>query len=134
MWHKLAWRLFRHEARRGELTIILLAITLSVAAVLSLSLFSERLQAALTERSADFIAADRVLDSRKPIDPSWLSNAKDNGLNTAHQVYARSMAFANEQMSLVSLRAATPEFPLKGDLKTTDQPFGVGIVTEDTPK
>lgn len=134
MWHKLAWRLFRHEARRGELTIILLAITLSVAAVLSLSLFSERLQAALTERSADFIAADRVLDSRKPIDPNWLTNAKDNGLNTAHQVYARSMAFANEQMSLVSLRAATPEFPLKGDLKTTDQPFGVGIVTEDTPK
>ena len=40
----LAWRLFKHEARRGELTIILLAIVLSVAAVLSLSLFSERLQ------------------------------------------------------------------------------------------
>ena len=38
----LAWRLFKHEARRGELTIILLAIVLSVAAVLSLSLFSER--------------------------------------------------------------------------------------------
>jgi putative ABC transport system permease protein len=134
MWYKLAWRLFRHEARRGELTIILLAITLSVAAVLSLSLFSERLQAALTERSADFIAADRVLDSRKPIDPEWIDSAKENGLNTAHQVYARSMAFANEQMSLVSLRAATPEFPLKGELKTTDQPFGVGVVTDDTPK
>ncbi|TDF41411.1 FtsX-like permease family protein [Alteromonadaceae bacterium M269] len=134
MWYKLAWRLFRHEARRGELTIILLAITLSVAAVLSLSLFSERLQSALTERSADFIAADRVLDSRKPVDPTWLENAEENGLNTAHQVYARSMAFANEQMSLVSLRAATPEFPLKGDIKTTDQPFGVGVVTEDTPK
>lgn len=48
----LAWRLFKHEARRGELTIILLAIVLSVASVLSLSLFSERLQGALTERSA----------------------------------------------------------------------------------
>ena len=43
----LAWRLFKHEARRGELTIILLAIVLSVAAVLSLSLFKERLRHAL---------------------------------------------------------------------------------------
>ena len=64
----LAWRLFRHEARRGELTIILLAIILSVGAVLSLSLFSERLQSALTSRSAEFIAADAQLRSDKPID------------------------------------------------------------------
>ena len=33
----LAWRLFRHEARRGELTIILLAIILSVGAVLDIT-------------------------------------------------------------------------------------------------
>ena len=46
----LAWRLFRHETKRGELTIILLAIILSVASVLSLSLFSERLKYALTEK------------------------------------------------------------------------------------
>ena len=60
MWVNLAWRLFKHEARRGELTIILLAIVLSVAAVLSLSLFSERLQSALNECSSQFLAADAV--------------------------------------------------------------------------
>ena len=43
---QLAWRLSKHEAKRGELSIILFAIILSVAAVLSLSLFSERLQGA----------------------------------------------------------------------------------------
>lgn len=62
----LAWRLFKHEARRGELTIILLAIVLSVASVLSLSLFSERLQGALTERSASFMAADSQLRASQP--------------------------------------------------------------------
>lgn len=129
----LAWRLFKHEARRGELTIILFAIILSVAAVLSLSLFSERLQSALTDRTAEFIAADRVLDSRKPVDPTWIAKAKEMELTTAHQVYTRSMAFANENMSLVDLRAATDGYPLKGDLKVANEPFGLGEVTDRLP-
>ena len=73
MSRQLAWRLFKHEAKRGELSIILFAIVLSVASVLSLSLFSERLQGALTERSAEFIAADRQLSSRQPIPSEWLA-------------------------------------------------------------
>ena len=129
----LAWRLFRHEARRGELTIILLAIVLSVAAVLSLSLFSERLQSALTAKTAEFIAADRLLDSRNPVDEAWIQKARDMGLNTAHQVYTRSMAFGNDEMVLTSLRAAGEGYPLKGVIKISDQPFGLGEETQSLP-
>jgi putative ABC transport system permease protein len=130
----LAWRLFRHETRRGELTIILLAIVLSVASVLSLSLFSERLQQALTDKSAEFIAADRVLYADKPVDPEWIEYAQGLGLNTAHQVSARSMAFSNEQMDLVDLRAADVGYPLKGTLKTSEEPFSVGTATKLLPE
>lgn len=129
----LAWRLFKHEAKRGELTIILFAITLSVAAVLSLSLFSERLQSALTEKTADFIAADRLLDSRKPVDPAWITKAKEMNLNHAKQVYTRSMVFGNGEMVLSSLRAAGQGYPLKGDLKVSDKPFGLGEKTNELP-
>ncbi|GAB2694650.1 ABC transporter permease [Aliiglaciecola aliphaticivorans] len=129
----LAWRLFKHEAKRGELTIILFAIILSVAAVLSLSLFSERLQGALTAKSAEFIAADRLLESDKPVDPSWISKAKEMGLDTTQQVYARSMVFGNEQMTLTSLRAADDGYPLKGQLKTSTEAFGLGEVTKQLP-
>lgn len=129
----LAWRLFRHEARRGELTIILFAIVLSVAAVMSLSLFSERLQTALTEKTAEFIAADRVLDADKPVDPAWLDKAQEMGLATAHQVYTRSMVFAGDEMLLASLRAATDGYPLKGEVEVADEAFGVGQVTESLP-
>ena len=90
---QLAWRLFKHEAKRGELSIILFAIILSVAAVLSLSLFSERLQGALTDRSAEFIAADRQLSARAPLDPEWISAAHTYNLATALQTSTRSMAF-----------------------------------------
>jgi putative ABC transport system permease protein len=121
----LAWRLFRHETKRGELTIILLAIILSVASVLSLSLFSERLKYALTEKSAEFIAADRVLD--------LIEKAQEMGLNTAHQTYARSMVFANEQMDLVDLRAADTGYPLKGTVKVADEPFVQGTAIDRLP-
>ena len=120
----LAWRLFRHEARRGELTIILLAIILSVGAVLSLSLFSERLQSALTSRSAEFIAADAQLRSDKPIDEAWLKEAQTLGLDTAQQVTARSMVFYNDEMLLADLRAVNEAYPLKGNVNVAEQAFG----------
>lgn len=130
----LAWRLFKHEARRGELTIILFAIVLSVASVLSLSLFSERLQGALTERSAAFLAADSQLRSSQPIDDSWLTAAHSEQLHTAQQVSTRSMAFGQQAMSLVDLRAVNDAYPLKGTVKIADAPFGVAKDTDTLPQ
>lgn len=133
MWVNLAWRLFKHEARRGELTIILLAIVLSVAAVLSLSLFSERLQMALNEQSAQFLAADAVLSSSESVDSAWIQEAKDRDIRTAKQVRTRSMAFANDEMSLVTVRASSGDYPLKGELKIADTPYAPGEPTQDLP-
>ena len=129
----LAWRLFKHEARRGELTMILFAIILSVAAVLSLSLFSERLQGALVERSSQFIAADSQLRSRKPISDEWMRQAEEEGLATAEQVSTRSMAFGEQKMSLVDLRAVSPQYPLKGEIQLADKPFGTTTATDKLP-
>lgn len=131
---QLAWRLFKHEARRGELTIILAAIVLSVAAVLSLSLFSERLQGALTERSASFLAADTQLRSRQPIDPDWLSAAQSESLQTARQVETRSMVFAQDNMALADLRAVNESYPLKGEITVADAPFGQEQTTTQVPE
>ena len=100
VWFNLAWRLFRHEARRGELTIILAAIVLSVASVYSLSLFSERLQSAISERITQFIAADRVIGSDNEIPQDWIVKAQEMDLDTAQSVYLRSMVFAGDQMAL----------------------------------
>lgn len=120
----LAWRLFKHEAKRGELTIILLAIVLSVASVLSLSLFSERLQGALTERSAAFLAADSQLGATQPVDVEWIEKAQESGIQTASQIATRSMAFGEEEMTLVDLRAVSNAYPLKGKVLVADAPFG----------
>ncbi|AWL11699.1 putative ABC transporter permease [Saliniradius amylolyticus] len=120
----LAWRLFKHEARRGELSVILAAIVLSVGAVLSLSMFSERLQEALTERTAQFLAADRLLGSDKPAPREWIQQAHDRELRVAEKIQLRSMVFANGQLVLSDLRAVDDQYPLKGTIKIADKPFG----------
>ena len=129
----LAWRLFRQEARRGELTIILVAIVLAVSSVLSLSLFSERLQQVLTERSAAFLAADAQLRASEPITAEWQQQAIERGLATARQTATRSMVFAGDNMALVDVRAVNEEYPLKGQIMVSDTPFSVGQATQSIP-
>jgi len=133
MWHKISFRLLKHELRRGELTIMALAIILSVTAVLSLSIFSDRLQAGLTERSSEFLAADRVLSSRRDIPQEWLEQAGQMNLKTAWKVVFNSMAFAGENMTLVDVKAVSEGYPLRGELEIADQPFGQGYVADGLP-
>lgn len=129
----LAWRLFRHEAKRGELTVILFAIILSVSAVLSLSLFSERLRGALIERSAAFMAADTQLRSREAFIDDWEVYGNKLGLDSARQVTTRSMIFGEQNMALVDLRAVSSDYPLKGTVKVLDKPFGEISETNSLP-
>lgn len=133
MWHKISFRLLKHELKRGELTIMALAIVLSVTAVLSLSVFSDRLQAGLMERSSEFLAADRVLSSRRDIPDEWLQKAHENNLKTAWKVLFNSMAFANDNMTLVDIKAVSDGYPLRGQLETSEQPFAQGRQAKGLP-
>ena len=61
MWVKLAIKLFLREFRRGELTIIFAAIALAVLTVFSLSSITERIGLNISQKTSDFISADRRL-------------------------------------------------------------------------
>ena len=41
--------------------------------------------------------------------------------------------FFGQESSLIALRAVGAGYPLRGRLKTADQPFGAGVVTDDIP-
>lgn len=133
-WLKVSWRLLRHELRRGELTVMALAITLSVTAVLSLSIFSERLQGGLIARSGEFLAADRVLSTRQEINEEWLGQAAQQGLHYAQRVTFNSMVFAHEQLALADIKAVTTKYPLRGVLEVADTPFVEGAATQGLPE
>ncbi|MCO4320149.1 ABC transporter permease [Aliidiomarina quisquiliarum] len=132
-WLVISWRLLRHELRRGELTVMALAVTLAVTAVLSLSIFSERLQGGLVARSGEFLAADRVLSTRQQVNPAWLEQATEQGLDYAERVTFNSMVFAHEQLALADIKAVTAKYPLRGELEVAEQPFIAGAATAYLP-
>lgn len=114
--YRVSWRLLRQEARRGELSIMVLAIALAVAAVFTLAALSERLQSGLLLQSGEFLAADRILSSNQPLPQEWLAQAEQQQLTTAERITLSSMAFAHEQLALVNIKAVTATYPLRGTL------------------
>jgi putative ABC transport system permease protein len=116
VWAKQSLTLLKHEFRRGELTIVFLAIVLAVATVFSLSGFSAHIQQALVTNSTSFIAADRVLRSSHPIEAEIIDKSNSLLLKNSTQIQMESMAFAGDDMQLVSIKAIDQHYPLRGEL------------------
>ncbi|TKB45777.1 FtsX-like permease family protein [Thalassotalea mangrovi] len=125
VWATQSWRLFRHELKRGELTIIAIALIIAVASVFSLSGFSAQIKSALIQQSNSFIAADRVLQSSRPVDEKFLAKADEMGLEQAQLLQFSSMVFAGDDMVLGSVKAVSNGYPLRGNLLVA-QPDGAG--------
>ncbi|WOT03939.1 ABC transporter permease [Shewanella youngdeokensis] len=114
---KLAWRLFKRELSQGQLLLIILAITLAVLSVTGLASVSERLQLAINGQASKFIAADRIINSPKKIDPAILAIADEVGLEHVTSMQFNSMVYAGDEFQLVTVRAVGAKYPLKGTIE-----------------
>ena len=130
---RIAMRLLWRDWRGGELKLLLLAMIMAVTSVTGIALFTDRLQGALLQESANMLAADRVLSSRTQPPREWLQQASDSGLETAEFVSFASMVFSDQSNLLVSVKAVNDSYPLRGDLQVADQAFGVPYVNNDGP-
>lgn len=116
-WISHSLRLLHHELRRGELTIIFLAIVLAVATVFSLSGFSEQIKQAIMASSTNTIAADRVLRTNKVLDTEIIEQSKVQQLSMSRKLETESMAFYGDNMLLSELSVVDENYPLRGQLK-----------------
>lgn len=116
MWASIAWRLFWRELKRGELWVIAFALFLAVFSVVSLSGITQSVKIALEQRSAQFIAADRVLGSTQAFNPEIISLAEQQGLAVAQQMQFDSMLFSEQEMQLATIKAVSSAYPLRGEL------------------
>ncbi len=120
-----AIRMLARDWRGGELGVLLAALIVAVAIVSGISAFASRLQNALEHESHRFLAADRVLASGRDPGRQWLEQATSLGLDTAETLSFPSMVYAGEEdMYLASVKAVTPNYPLRGDMVMSAQPFG----------
>ncbi|WP_213993384.1 putative ABC transporter permease subunit YbbP [Sodalis sp. dw_96] len=111
-------RWFWREWRSPSLLIVALALTLSVACVLALGNISDRMQKGIGQQSREFLAADRVLRSARPVDESWLQQAAADGLVLSRQISFMTMTFAGDNAQLADVKATDERYPLYGRLVT----------------
>lgn len=127
--HSLGLGLIWREANRGPLRLFVLALALSVASILSVTLVADRLNQALSVSGRDYIAADRVLSGSRAADPAWLTEAQRQGLALSRTQSFQSVLFAGDQLQLASVRAVDDAFPFYGELQLLpQQPVTAGSI------
>ena len=63
---RLAWRTLWRDLRSGELRLVMVAVTLAVAALTAVGFFSDRLQGGLSRDARQLLGGDVVLSSDNP--------------------------------------------------------------------
>ncbi|MGF1784511.1 ABC transporter permease [Photobacterium swingsii] len=107
-----SWR----ELWQGQLWPVAVALTLIIACVFALSALVVRVEKIMTDQGRSVLAADLVLVSGNPIDDDTLASASQRGLTVSAQTRFGTMAFSDENMQLVSVKAVANDFPLRGNL------------------
>ncbi|WP_441615491.1 ABC transporter permease [Cupriavidus sp. RAF12] len=154
-WHQ-ALRMARRDWLAGELTLLLFALVLAVAALTSVGFLADRMRLGLERDARQMIAADVLLISDQPFDAAFSDRAKQDGLQVAQTVTFPSMATARvggngngpaaggatggatggggeATSQLAALKAVTDGYPLRGRLKVATEPGGAEQSAEEIP-
>lgn len=118
-----SFRLLIAEIKSGKITVILLALILAVTSATIISVFSQRLDRAMLNKSSELLGADLRVSSREQISEDWYQKAHDLGLKTATTLEFPSVVLLNEDMALASIKAVNNNYPLKGQLSTRKESF-----------
>lgn len=125
---------FAREWSAGELHIMMASLVLAVAMVTGISLFTDRLSLRLVGESNQFLAADVAFDARDVLEADeWLPLITE-GTATAETLSFPTMVQAQTgEFALVSAKAVSATYPLRGTLKISERPFGPAIDTQALP-
>src|SRR5688572_19221115 len=126
-------RTLGREWRSGELGVLLLALTIAVAALTGVGFLVSRISTAVDLQAAEVLAADIRVRSGQPIDEGYFEEAQRRGLSTARTVSLLSVVFQGDNSQLTNLRAVGAGYPLRGTVTVAGQPFAQGQATREIP-
>ena len=134
---RLGWRTLWRDVRAGELRLLLVAVTLAVAALTSVGFFADRLQGGLARDALQLLGGDVVLASDAPTPAVFVQRAQALGLQTATSMGFPTMARASEAQGgaakLVALKSVQPGYPLRGRMTVADAPDKPPYLTPEIP-
>ena len=120
----LAWRQLLRDARAGELRILFCALLIAVASSTAIGYFGARLNGAMLLRATEFLGADLVLNGSAPAAAQQIESGRQLGLEHAQVVEFASVIAGEQGIQLASIKAASDNYPLRGELKSAAQPYG----------
>ena len=134
----LGWRSLWRDLRSGELRLLMVAVTLAVAALTAVSFFSDRLKSGLERDARQLLGGDAVVVSDNPPTAAWLDQARALGLEQALTLGFPTMGRAPDAQGgatrLVALKAVDQGYPLRGQLRLTrDAQDTTGVPTDTIP-
>lgn len=107
-------RALRRDWRSGELRLLALALITAVAAVSSVSFLADRVGQALQRDAAQMLGGDLAIQAGRPLPDEFVAQADALGLQTAHTLEFPSMVVHEDASQLVSVKAVSQEYPLRG--------------------
>ena len=134
-------RMTARDWRAGELRFLLIALIIAVSALSAVGFFIDRMRAGLSRDAHQLLGADLLINADQPLPPAWRAEALRRGLVLADTVTFPSMAQAGageaSLAQLASVKAVSPGYPLRGQLKISTDPTAasaaLGAKTDSTP-
>ncbi len=128
---RLGWRTLWRDLRAGDLRLLIVAVTLAVAALTAVGFFADRLKGGLQRDARQLQGGDVVIVSDKPTPPTVIAQARSLGLEAVQSLSFPTMSRATDEKGgaakLVALKAVEPGYPLRGTLRLV-RPDGTGEV------
>lgn len=120
-------RLLRHgmrflwrESLQAEMRLVFLALVLTVTAMATVGLLTNRIGKTLVNQSNELLGADLVIASSRAIPDAWVSQAITTGLQTSQFQEFPSVLVTAGDTSLVEVKAIAEGYPLRGQLLLSD--------------
>jgi len=134
---QLGWRTLWRDLRSGELRLLLLAVTLAVAALTAVGFFADRLKGGLQRDARQLLGGDAVVASDNPAPQAFVAQARALGLSVSTSLNFPTMARAEDARGggsrLVALKAVEDGYPLRGRLTVANDPAAPGQKTDNIP-
>ncbi len=136
-----ALRMLARDWRSRELSILITALIIAVASLTAVAFLTDRVSQAVAQRATESLAGDLRLASTRPISAEYSKRANELGLRSATITSMPSVVFTNNKenpgdapaSTLAAIRAASAEYPLRGQLKLADELLGEEYLATGAP-
>ncbi len=125
----MAWRMLRREWHAGEIRIVLAALVVATASLVSVNALGDRLNRAFEKQGTELLAADLVVGLNNPPPDHFIVQAERRALAHTLTTNFRSVVLQDAKTVLTEVKAVGVKYPLRGKLSVSIGSKGAVNVT-----